>query len=68
MTDAPAIRFILFRRRGKFKLAACRGRSKGCNVAEKQREKLGPCTDCFVIDNEQMTLAEVLAKLNKGDA
>ena len=64
----PDLSFILVKRRGKFKLAACRGEHKGCNVNLKARSKLGPCEFCVVAEDENMTLDEFKKKLERGDA
>lgn len=66
----PDIVFILFKRNGKAKFAACRGKNKGCNVNMKTRSKLGPCEFCVLVDdnNGNMTIGEFKEKLERGDA
>jgi hypothetical protein len=59
------LKMILYKRRGKFELAACRGMNKGCNVAEKQRQKLGPCEDCILCDDHEETMGELLDRINR---
>ena len=64
----PDITFIMFRRRGRFKLAACRGGKKGCNVNLIQRSKIGPCEFCVVAEDENETLGDFQKRLERGDS
>lgn len=64
----PTITFIMFKRRGKFKLAACRGGRKGCNVDLKARSKIGPCEFCVVAEDEQETIGDFQKRLERGDS
>lgn len=64
----PDIRFILFKRRGEHKLAACRGRHKGCNVNLKKRSKIGPCEHCVIAEDENETLEQFKKRMERGDA
>jgi hypothetical protein len=59
---------ILFKRRGEFKLAACRGGHKGCNVNLKARSKIGPCEFCVVAEDENETIGDFQKRLERGDA
>lgn len=64
----PELKVILFKKRGKFFLAACRGEAKGCRVKEKERQKMGPCEFCMVLEDENETIGSVMDRLKKGDA
>lgn len=64
----PDLLFILFKRRGKFKLAACRGAHKGCRVNLKQRSKIGPCEFCVVAEDETESIGSFKDRLERGDA
>lgn len=64
----PKLQFILFRQGRKFKMAACRGEAKGCNVQARQRKKLGPCPDCIVCEDENETLGDIWKRIQRGDA
>ena len=68
MSDKRQIQMILFKRGGKFFMAACRGLSKGCNVHAKQRQKMGPCEDCVPLEDENETIGSVYDRLNRGNA
>lgn len=69
MSDAPDIQMILFRRRnGQFKLAACRGTNKGCAKMRRLKVPKHPCEDCYICEDETMTLGQVLDRITKGDA
>lgn len=61
------ITFIMFKRKGKFALAACRGDRKGCLVMQRERSKRGPCPDCLACDDPNETVEQVLARVNRGD-
>ncbi len=52
---------------GDLQLWACRGAGKGCE-RNRHRKALKPCDDCAGPLPRTMTLAEVKAKLDKGDA
>lgn len=65
----PELAFILFRKGGGgTRLAMCRGQSKSCNVIAKERQKLGPCADCVMLNNERTTVGELYDRMQKGDA
>lgn len=64
----PELKMILFKRRGRFLLAACRGEHKGCNIMLKQRQRAGPCDHCMILDNENETISSVYERLSRGDA
>lgn len=69
VTDEPDIQFILFKRRnGLFKLAACRGQNKGCDRMRRAKKPQKPCPDCYICEDETMTLGEVQERLRTGDA
>ena len=68
MAGPRKITFIMFKRRGKHMLAACRGEAKGCRVLPKVRTKLGPCDDCFICTDENETMQQIYDKLTKGNA
>lgn len=60
---------ILFKRRGKFMLAACRGKERGCTVVDlAAQSKRGPCSFCVILDNPNATLGEIADALKRGDA
>lgn len=66
MEDATQhLKSILFKRGGKWQLAFCRGPEHGCTRNPDHRKS--PCELCFVPD-EQMTLEQVAARIEKGDA
>jgi hypothetical protein len=66
--DAPKLDLILARdRANKFALWACRGAGKGCK-RNSHRARSVPCEDCFGPLPEQLTLAEVIQRIEKGDA
>lgn len=67
MPGEPKISFIMFKRRGKHMLAACRGAAKGCRVVLTERKKLGPCPDCVICDDENETIGQVYERLTKGN-
>ena len=67
-SESPKMHFILFKRRGEFELAACRGQYKGCNVQLKQRQKMGPCEHCIICEDENETIGQIYDRLQKGDA
>lgn len=65
----PDIQMILFKRRnGQFKLAACRGLNKGCAKMRKKKLPKKPCEDCYICEDETMTVGQVLKILQQGDA
>ncbi len=64
----PELKMILFKRRGKFKLAGCRGEHRGCNVSLTARSKIGPCEFCVVAEDESETLGDFQERLARGDA
>lgn len=65
----PDISLILFRRRnGQYRLAACRGRNKGCEKMRAEKMPKHPCSDCLICEDENETLESVMARIAKGDA
>lgn len=52
---------------GKFQLYACRGVGKGCQ-RNKHRSHKAQCNDCFGPLDENMTLEDVVKRLQRGDA
>lgn len=60
------LRFIMFERRGKYQLAACRGKAKGCNVNLKKRSKIGPCEFCVLADDPNETLEQFQKRMERG--
>jgi hypothetical protein len=68
MSDNPQIKMILFKKRGRFTLAACRGESKGCLLLAKERQRRGPCPDCIICDDPQETIGHIYDRLSKGEA
>lgn len=68
VNNVPEITMILFKRRGRFKLAACRGGRKGCNVNLKQRSKIGPCEFCVIAEDENETIGDFQKRLERGDS
>lgn len=69
ISEEPDIQFILFKRtNGICKLAACRGANKGCEILKRQRKPKSPCPDCYVCEDEEMTLEELQERLREGDA
>lgn len=69
MTDGtPDLRFILFKRRnGQFALAACRGLNKGCAKMRAAAKPKKPCPDCVACDDPNETLAQVHARIERGE-
>ncbi len=68
MSDSADLKLILAHdAAGAPQLWACRGEGKGCE-RNRYRKSLKPCADCLGPLPETMTLAEVYAKLSKGDA
>lgn len=66
-TPTPKLEFILVKNAvGKFELWACRGEGKGC-ARNKWRSQKKQCEDCVLAD-EKETLAELDARLRRGDA
>lgn len=53
--------------KGEFQLWACRGTGKGCE-RNRYRQSKAACQDCYGPLPHDMTLAEVQARLQKGDA
>lgn len=68
MTDVPSLALIMHRLgNGKLAMSACRGAGKGCNRNRYRKTKV-PCEDCMGPLPEDMTMAQVLERLEKGDA
>jgi hypothetical protein len=62
------IQTILYRDTdGKLKLWACRGVGKGC-TRNKYRTSAKPCDDCVLAHDENETLEQLYARVNRGDA
>lgn len=60
---------FLFKRRGEWKLAFCRGKARGCEVVNLQEQsKRGPCSQCMVAEDENETLGDLVARMERGDA
>lgn len=69
MSENPQIQAIMFKRRnGQFKLAFCRGMNKGCDKMRADKKPKKPCDNCYIPEDENMTIGEVYERLNKGDA
>jgi hypothetical protein len=66
--DSAQVRMILYKRRGIFRMAACRGTAKGCQVMNDVRAKLGPCQSCILCDDPDETIGQVYDKIQKGNA
>lgn len=68
MTEERKLDLILHRDADdKLKLWACRGVGKGC-ARNRFRKSKAPCADCMGPLDEKLTMEEVLAKLETGDA
>lgn len=69
--EKPQLSLILARNqqspRREFALWACRGEGKGC-ARNRYRTSKAPCDDCFGPLPEGMTIAEVLKRVEQGDA
>jgi hypothetical protein len=61
------LQFILDKTTGDFKLWACRGEGKGCDRNKYRKQKVH-CEDCYGPCPEDITLAELKAILDRGDA
>lgn len=71
MSDEPKLNLILERigpgRDAKnFQIWACRGEGRGCGRNEF-RAKKKHCDDCVATHDEE-TIAELIARMNRGDA
>lgn len=69
--DKPQLSLILARDqqspRHDLRLWACRGEGKGCK-RNRYRTAKAPCDDCFGPLDPNMTVADVIKRLEQGDA
>ena len=63
----PTLRMMLYREDGVPKMAVCHG-LEDCGPAIDAFKVKGPCDRCYKCPSLTMTLKEIFAAMNRGDA